>query len=81
MKVVVKMFAGARELSGEDQIELELPPGAKYGALRAKLQAALPQLKPICERALFASDSRYVSDEDQVSQTQEIALIPPVSGG
>jgi molybdopterin converting factor small subunit len=81
MKIVVKLFAGARELAGSDEIVLELPSHANFAQLRGELATCAPQLKPICERALFAADGTYVADEDRVAENQEIALIPPVSGG
>lgn len=81
MKVRVKLFAAARELAGTDEIELELLDRANFGELRQNLVAAVPRLKSICERALFAADARYASDRDAVPEKVEIALIPPVSGG
>lgn len=81
MRIVVKLFAGARELAGSDEIVLELISRANFAQLREELATCAPQLKPICERGLFAADGKYVGDEDLVAANQEIALIPPVSGG
>ena len=81
MTVRVMLFAAARELAGADEISLDLPHGASFGDLRAKLTSAHPKLAPLGGRALFAADAQYSSDEDLVPDAAEIALIPPVSGG
>ena len=81
MTVTVKLFAAARELVGAEEIEVELPAGANFGDLRRKLTADKPMLAQVCGRALFAANTRYVSDEDVIPAKGEIALIPPVSGG
>jgi len=81
MIVRIKLFAAARELTDADELPVELPAGASFGDLRAKLAADQPRLAAVCGRALFAADARYVDDKEPVRTTAEIALIPPVSGG
>lgn len=81
MKAIVKLFAGARELAGQEQIELDLPSTATVGELRAALLADCPALAPLLPHALFAINTNYATDETQVPDGAEIACIPPVSGG
>lgn len=81
MKVVVKLFAGARELAGQDQVEIELPTQATVADLRGALLAGFPALTPLLPHALFAIDANYATDETAVPEDAEIACIPPVSGG
>ena len=81
MKVAVKLFAAARELSGQAEVEVELSPGADIGELRAALVASVPQLAPLASRSLIAVNSEYVADATPVVEGDEVALIPPVSGG
>jgi len=81
MNVVVKLFAAARELAGEAEVTVELSPGADVGELREALSARLPQLAPLASHSLIAVDAEYASDATPITEGDELALIPPVSGG
>lgn len=81
MRVTVKLFAGARELAGQEQIEVDLPPAAQISHLREALVAECPDLSPLIPHALFAINTNYATDETPVPDQAEIACIPPVSGG
>ncbi len=81
MKAKILLFAGARELAGQEQIEVELPQAATVEQLRAALLADCPALSPLLPHALFAINTDYATDETPVPNGAEIACIPPVSGG
>ena len=81
MKVVVKLFAGAREVVGQTEIAAEIPENSSVGVLRESLRAGYPALEPLLPHALFAVNSNYASDNTLVQEGAEIAFIPPVSGG
>ncbi len=81
MRVVVKLFAGARELAAQEQIELELPATTSVGELRTALLAECPALTPLLPHALFAINANYATDQTPVPEDAEVACIPPVSGG
>lgn len=81
MKVVVKLFAGARELAGQPQVEVELSDGSTISDLREALCVQHAALAPLLPHALFAIDTTYATDETIISADAEIACIPPVSGG
>jgi len=81
MKTFVKLFAGARELAGQEQIELELAPASTVAQLRTALLAQCPALGPLLPHTLFAINTHYATDETLVPEDAEIACIPPVSGG
>ncbi len=81
MRVTVKMFAAARDAVDAAEVTVEVSEPATIANLRSVLIAAYPQLKPLVELALFAIDARYANNEDLLSADQEIACIPPVSGG
>jgi molybdopterin converting factor subunit 1 len=85
MKVAIhvraRLFARLREQAGVDQADVELEPGATvasvYEALRAAhpgLEAERSAIRPALNQA-FSEWSAAVSDGD------EVAFIPPVSGG
>ena len=81
MKVQVRLFAAARQRLGRDTIEVLLPPGATLAELRRAIVQSQPELSDLIPRALFAIDAEYASDAAPLSESAEIACIPPVSGG
>jgi len=81
MNVVVKLFAGVRELAGTNEVSLDLPSGATVGQLREQLMAEHTMLRPLLSHAMFSLDAEYCNNDTQVAENAEIACIPPVSGG
>ncbi len=81
MIVVVKLFAGARELTGQEEIEVVLSDNATVKMLREAIQKQSPELSPLLPHAMFAIDASYANDEMRIPADAEIACIPPVSGG
>ncbi len=81
MRIIVKLFAVARQLAETDAITVELPDGANVADLRAALPEQYPQLKGIVSQLKFAVNADYAADDCVLNEDQEIACIPPVSGG
>lgn len=81
MKVCVKLFAVAKDLTGREQLSIDLPPGATVGDLRDAVVAASPALAKIVPHALWAVDAEYAGAGKPLNEQSEVALIPPVSGG
>jgi molybdopterin converting factor subunit 1 len=81
MMVTVKMFAAARDLVGSQEVTLEIHDGATVGELRKLLAERYPGAAALIERSMLAIDARYANDGDRIVASQEIACIPPVSGG
>jgi len=81
MKVRVKLFAVAKELAGRDELEIDVPAAATIADARAAVIAAVPALERIVPHSLWAVGTEYVRDNTQLTETSDIALIPPVSGG
>lgn len=76
MKVTVKLFAGLRERAGWSARELELPDGAKLKDVWAELELG-EQPRGIH----YALNRGYADKSAALSEGDEVALIPPVSGG
>jgi molybdopterin synthase catalytic subunit/molybdopterin converting factor small subunit len=74
VRITVRLFAGLRERAGADRIELELPEDP-----RARDVLAAMGLEP--GQCIVALDREYASPDEPVRAGQEVALIPPVSGG
>lgn len=79
-RVEVLLFAGLRQRAGAQRVSIELESGANVAELRRALQAQVPQLGPL-EHCRIAVDQVFASDDTPVHAGQELALIPPVSGG
>jgi MoaE-MoaD fusion protein len=76
MNVRVRLFAGLRERAGVNEMELELPDDACVGD-------ALEQLADVAggTRVVMAVNREYAKADAPLSPGDELALIPPVSGG
>jgi molybdopterin synthase catalytic subunit len=77
VRVRVKLFAALRERAGAPERELELPEGASA----ADAWAAIPELGEEPAGLLYARNREYVPRESPLADGDELALIPPVSGG
>jgi MoaE-MoaD fusion protein len=74
MNVSVRLFAGLRERAGRERIEVELPDGAVVRDLLAVMD-----LQP--GQCVVAINREYVRADAPIGAGDEVALIPPVSGG
>jgi molybdopterin converting factor subunit 1 len=81
MKVVVRLFARAREAAGAGSLELEVPQPGSVADLRSALLRHCPALKGLASGLLFAVNSEFAADSTPVDAGSEIACFPPVSGG
>ncbi len=81
MNVNVRLFAGLHDLLGQRQITLQLAEGATVSQLREQLSREYPVVTPFLPTLIFAVDEEYVTAEHPLHDGDEVALIPPVSGG
>ena len=80
MKVSVRFFALYRERAGTSQTEMELPDGATPEELLVRLRSEYASL-PLSNSVLIAVNSEYANPEAPLHEGDEVAFIPPVSGG
>ncbi|MDI3298933.1 MAG: molybdenum cofactor biosynthesis protein MoaE [Bacillota bacterium] len=81
MRISVRLFAGAAEAVGARQIDLELAGGSTAGQLLDRLLGEHPALARFGPSLLVAVNRRYAGREAVLADGDEVALIPPVSGG
>ena len=81
MKLAVKLFAAGRELAGTGETCVEVVSGATVGDVRRALAELHTSLAPLVARSLLAVNAEYADDATVLSAGDELALIPPVSGG
>jgi MoaE-MoaD fusion protein len=76
MEVTVRLFAMLRERAGTPDLTLELPDGARVGDALAELRGLAEGLPLV-----MAVNREYADEERVLDPGDELALIPPVSGG
>jgi molybdopterin synthase catalytic subunit/molybdopterin converting factor small subunit len=76
VKVTVRLFAGLRERAGEAERLLDLPGGSVIDDAWSALA-----LGDRPAGLLFAVNRRYVDENHELQDGDELAFIPPVSGG
>jgi molybdopterin converting factor subunit 1 len=77
--VQVRLFASYREAAGTNRLEAPLPTGARVRDLIDLLAERLPALRTA--PGLVAVNHAYVQPDFELHDGDEVALIPPVSGG
>ncbi|MGH9877354.1 MAG: molybdopterin converting factor subunit 1 [Nitrososphaerales archaeon] len=77
--VKVKLFASSRELVGENEIKISLPDQTTVGNLRRKIVEMYPALSEI--PFVVAVNHKVSDDSTIISNSDEVAILPPVSGG
>lgn len=81
MQVTVRLFAALAEAAGTRTLTLDLPDGATASSVRGMIAAEFPRVSGLCDRSAFAVNAEYVTADAALSEGDEVALIPPVSGG
>jgi molybdopterin synthase catalytic subunit len=81
LAVRARLFAIQRELAGRREIELELPPGATVEDAWDDLVRRFPVLAPGRPYVRFARNGEYAEAQAPLADGDEVAVIPPVSGG
>lgn len=81
IKVRVLFFGAARDAVGHEQIEVELESPINAGAARAQLLSRYPPLQRFGKSLLFAVNQQYAESDRDISEGDELAVFPPVSGG
>ena len=81
MDVRVLFFASTREIVGENSIEIKLNEGDTVRDLMNELSKQFPELGSVEKKLAVAINEEYVVDDMSLVNGDEVALIPPVSGG
>ena len=81
MRVTVRLFARLRDITGAAELAREVTPGATIGAVWQQLVADFPDLA-LYERTIStAVNADYARMNQTVQDGDEVAFLPPVSGG
>ena len=81
MHVTVRLFARLRDVAGASELARDIAPGATVGSVWKQLAREYPGLAPY-ERAISSAvNADYAPMDHAVRDGDEIAFLPPVSGG
>lgn len=81
MKARVRFFAALREMVGTRELNLEVADGQTVGGLYRELCSRFPRLGDYNSTLLYSVNAEYVSPDHTLRDGDEVAFIPPVSGG
>jgi molybdopterin synthase catalytic subunit len=81
VRVRIRLFAIQRELAGTREHPVDLPEGATVADAWDALVAAFPALAPGRDSVRFARNGAYADEHTVLEDGDEVAMIPPVSGG
>ena len=81
MEISLLAFASVADVLGERQREISLPEGCSVAGLKETLEEAHAALRPMWEGLAVAVNGELGSDERELRDGDEVALLPPVSGG
>jgi molybdopterin converting factor subunit 1 len=81
MRVTVRLFARLRDITGVSELARELAPGATIGDLWRQLAGEFPELAPYERSISSAVNADYARLDQVVGEGDEVAFLPPVSGG
>ena len=81
MRVRVLFFGILKEIVGKPADEIDLPDGASVRDVLARYESHLPRLKESLPSLALAVNQEYAGPDTKLKPDDEIALLPPVSGG
>jgi len=81
MKIRLKFFAGYRELIGEKEMEVDMKEGRRLADLLQDLYKKYPKLEAFKEGIICSINKEYAPLDRKLKEGDEVALLPPVSGG
>lgn len=81
MRVTVRLFARLRDLAGTSELAADVAPGATIADVWAGVVARHPDLAPYAGSLSAARNLEYTRLTAPVAEADEIAFMPPVSGG
>jgi molybdopterin synthase catalytic subunit len=81
VRVVVRLFAILRERAGTGEFELDLPACATVATAAERLGEVYPAVRDHARHVAYAVNREYANLATELRDGDELAVIPPVSGG
>ena len=81
MRVTVRLFARLRELAGAGELSREVPPESTVDGVWTALVREFPAIAAYRQSLSCAVNAEYASFQTPIAEGDEVAFLPPVSGG
>ena len=81
MQIKVLFFGQLRDVCGQSEDQLELPAGSRVGGVFQHYAAKFPRLEAMARSIVLARNHEFTGPETELAENDEVALLPPVSGG
>jgi molybdopterin converting factor subunit 1 len=81
MRITIFVFARLRDLAGSPRLERDVPVGATVDTVWQALAAEFPAVAPYRTSISAAVNADYARFTTPVADGDEVAFLPPVSGG
>ena len=81
MRVTVKLFARLRDIAGASELARDVAPGATIGTVWRQLASEFPPLADYERSISSAVNADYARMDQPLRDGDEVAFLPPVSGG
>ena len=79
--VSTSSFANLKEIAKQSSLQLDVPETSTVRDIIAILKKEIPNITPYFESLMIAVNMTYVENTYKLNNNDEIALIPPASGG
>jgi len=80
-EVLVKFFASARDIVGKKDIQMEIKKDCKVEDVMANIFEEYPELKEMEDQLLISVNKDRTDKKEILKDGDEIAVMPPVTGG
>lgn len=81
MKVKVRLFAILREKTGVDRLEIIIDKNTDVSTIIREIGSRFPVIKGFLSKCAVAVNGRIVDLKENLTEGDEVAILPPVSGG
>jgi molybdopterin converting factor subunit 1 len=81
VQIRVLFFGLLKDICGSAEDCLDLPEGSTAGAVFEHYAAAFPSLRQMASSIVLARNHEFAKTSERLSEGDEVALLPPVSGG
>ena len=81
IQITVKLFAIFQEVLATDELQINLEPSTSVSAIFDRLVSQHPHLEKWRSLTRYAVNLNFVDPQTIIKNGDEVALIPPVSGG
>jgi molybdopterin converting factor subunit 1 len=81
VRVTIRLFARLRDIAGAAELPREVAPGATIATIWKALAVEFPEMAPYQKSISSAVNAEYARMDQAVHDGDEVAFLPPVSGG